>query len=116
MSLRSKAAIINFTLIGPPGSGKGTYGKMAASALKSTFLSAGDLLRNIVDPIVTLKDELSSMSTSSSLIGHQIRVFQEKGELISDELVEKIILDHLVSHNRRHDHVSTSTTGYILVS
>ena len=96
MNIPIQVSKINFTLIGPPGSGKGTYGKMAAAALKAMFLSTGDLLRK----------------------GGKVRSYQDRGELVPDALVEETVLDHLSQwHIQNQDSrgtISSSSVGYIL--
>jgi adenylate kinase len=72
MAWRLKTSIIS--LIGAPGSGKGTYGSMLASRIQnSTFLSVGDILREQSE----LKETLRS------------------GSLVDDSFVNEAIMQQL---------------------
>ena len=68
-------------LLGPPGAGKGTL----AAAIKEKFdmihLSTGDILR-------------AEMKSGSDL-GNEMKGFVDKGELVPDEVVTKIIANKL---------------------
>ncbi|MEW5895288.1 MAG: adenylate kinase [Candidatus Omnitrophota bacterium] len=68
-------------LLGPPGAGKGTL----AAAIKEKFgmlhLSTGDILR-------------AEMKSGSSL-GNEMKSFVDKGELVPDEVVTRIIANKL---------------------
>lgn len=79
----------NLTLIGAPGSGKGTYGKKLAKSLRAILLSVGDLLRDHVQRKTT--------------IGVEAAEAQQRGELVSDSVVAKAIFDHLKIHPREAD-------------
>lgn len=70
------ASIIS--LIGAPGSGKGTYGSLLASRiLKASFLSVGDILREQSDE----NEHLSSVMLS--------------GALVEDDLVTELVIQSL---------------------
>ena len=70
------ASIIS--LIGAPGSGKGTYGALLASRrLKASFLSVGDILREQSDE----NEHLSSVMLS--------------GALVEDDLVTELVIQSL---------------------
>ena len=76
MAQRFRTTIIS--LIGAPGSGKGTYGSMLAARMKNcTFLSVGDILR-----------EQSKKNTSMSKT-------LQSGALVDDGFVNDAILQHL---------------------
>ena len=66
---------------GPPGSGKGTQAEMTAKRLKLPAISTGDLLR------LELKKK--------SALGRQAKKYMDKGGLVPDELVERMILGRL---------------------
>jgi len=67
----------NIVLLGPPGSGKGTLGKQLSQKYEYELISTGDILR----------DE----KKSGSEIGKKINDILGKGNLVSDEIVNKII-------------------------
>jgi len=79
-------------LFGPPGSGKGTQAVLLAGALKIPHISTGDIFRQNV------KD--------GTELGKQVKQIMEAGQLVPDELVNRIVEDRLA----RPD----CTAGYIL--
>ena len=44
--------MVNIALLGPPGSGKGSYGRFLAQALKAKLVTASDVLRHSPDPLI----------------------------------------------------------------
>ena len=64
-------------LLGAPGSGKGTVGKMLAEKLKLAHISTGDLFRE-------------NLSNETEL-GKEAKVYMDKGELVPDELTLKML-------------------------
>jgi len=87
MASRLTTAIIS--LIGAPGSGKGTYGSMLASRIRnSTFLSVGDILRE------------HSEQNANSTIGRAMRETLRSGALADLSFVSDAVLERLkrISH------------------
>ena len=74
---------MNIVFFGPPGSGKGTQAKLIANDLNILHLSTGDILREKLDD----SDDLSS----------QLKKVMSSGNLVSDELLNKIISGKLKS-------------------
>lgn len=68
-------------LLGPPGSGKGTQGKLIAQKIKASHLSTGDLLRDI-------------LSNPEHTLYKDIQVINE-GKLVSDDIVNSVVKDGL---------------------
>jgi adenylate kinase len=68
-------------LFGPPGSGKGTQAVLLAGALKMPHISTGDIFRKNV------KD--------GTELGKQVKQIMDSGQLVPDELVNKIVADRL---------------------
>jgi adenylate kinase len=64
--------------LGPPGAGKGTQAKIISQELKITHISTGDILRSV------LKE--------NSPLAEKVRDFVEKGGLVPDEIVCKIVI------------------------
>uniref|UniRef100_A0A7C4YJ31 Adenylate kinase n=1 Tax=candidate division WOR-3 bacterium TaxID=2052148 RepID=A0A7C4YJ31_UNCW3 len=66
---------MKIALLGPPGSGKGTQGKMLAADLKIPYFSTGDAFRET-------KDE-------------DIKKYLKEGRLVPDDVVFKIVIDFI---------------------
>ena len=64
-------------LLGPPGAGKGTQARMLGEKINAPQISSGDLLREAV--------------RKSTALGLQAKAFMDKGALVPDELVLKMI-------------------------
>lgn len=64
-------------LLGAPGSGKGTVGKILAENLKLAHISTGDLFRE------NLKNETE--------LGKQVKKYMDNGELVPDEITVKML-------------------------
>lgn len=72
---------MNVVLLGPPGAGKGTQAKLVKEYLSCPHISTGDLLRDAV------KKELP--------IGKEAKSYMDKGELVPDEIVVRMVADRL---------------------
>jgi len=70
-------------LLGPPGSGKGTQGKILAEKFGLAHLSTGDLFRKILE------------NTEHPLYSHVLVV--KEGKLVSDEVVNLVVENGLKS-------------------
>lgn len=73
---------LNILIFGAPGSGKGTQSKMIASHFNLFHLSTGDLLRDIRDD-------------KSSQFYLLVKEKMSSGELVSDEIIQKIVSDKI---------------------
>lgn len=83
---------MRIVLLGPPGAGKGTQAVLICKRYGIPHISTGDILREQV--------------ASGSPLGKQVKSVLDAGELVSDELVMKVVEDRL----RRSDCVP----GYLL--
>ena len=83
---------MKIVFFGPPGSGKGTQAKLLAKELNIQHLSTGDILR----------DKLSDDDSLS----FKLKEIMSTGNLVSDDILNKIIADKLMSKE--------CTNGYIL--
>lgn len=95
----TKGKAANVCLIGKPGSGKGTYGKLLAETLRCPLIVIGDVLRNHVQ-----------LGTD---IGKEVAEFQKEGKLAGDAVVSKALLAHFEAEsvgNRNPD----SKFGFVL--
>ncbi len=72
---------MNLILLGPPGSGKGTQTQLIAQRCGLVHLSTGDMLRHA--------------SEAGTDIGWRAQQMMERGELVADEIVIKIISDRI---------------------
>jgi len=79
-------------LLGPPGSGKGTQGKLLSERLGVPAISTGDILRQAV------KD--------GSALGEKAQAIMARGELVPDDLIVNLIRERIA----RED----SVAGFIL--
>ncbi|HVN33487.1 MAG TPA: adenylate kinase [Thermoanaerobaculaceae bacterium] len=76
---------LDVVLLGPPGAGKGTQAKRIAAAFELLHVSTGDLLR----------DEVAKGST----LGQEAKEYMNRGELVPDAVVGKMLSKLL--HSRR---------------
>lgn len=72
---------MKIVLIGPPGSGKGTYATRLSQLLQVPHFSTGDLVREEVN--------------LETKLGRMIRSFVEKGELVPDEVINDLVKQRL---------------------
>tara|TARA_Y100001970_G_C14016952_1_gene741420 strand:- start:2 stop:565 length:564 start_codon:yes stop_codon:yes gene_type:complete len=79
---------VNIILFGPPGAGKGTQSKYLIQKLNSFQISTGDLLR----------DEIKNNSD----IGKAIIDDMNDGKFVSDEVVNKLIENHVNDPQKRN--------------
>ena len=82
-------------LLGAPGAGKGTQSKILMAAWKVPQISTGDILRELrKDPV-----------KGSTPLGQQVRWVMDAGKLVSDELVEHLVLDRLAQKDTMRGYV-----------
>ena len=74
---------MKIVFFGPPGSGKGTQAKLLAKELNLLHLSTGDILREKLNEADTLSIKLKQIMSS--------------GNLVSDDILNQIIADKLIS-------------------
>ena len=79
-------------LLGPPGVGKGTQGRLLADAEGIPLLSTGDILRGAV--------------REGTPLGRQAQDFMRAGELVPDQLIDDMMADRLAQ--------SDAARGFIL--
>lgn len=72
---------LNLVLFGPPGSGKGTQAKLLAERFSVPHISTGDTLAHEV--------------ASDSPLGHRVKPYLDRGELVPNELMSGILLRRL---------------------
>lgn len=84
---------MKIVLLGPPGAGKGTLANIIKEKLHIPHISTGDILR----------DEISKKSD----LGLEAKAYMDKGELVPDDLVIRLI-------EKRLSDPSIKTKGYML--
>jgi adenylate kinase len=72
---------LNLVLLGPPGAGKGTQAERLVSDFDLPYYATGDILRAAV------KEE--------SPLGKEAKDFMDKGELVPDDLICKVIMERV---------------------
>jgi len=72
---------MRLVLFGPPGAGKGTQAQRIAAAFGIPHISTGDMLRQAV--------------AAGSALGVQVKEILERGHLVPDELIGKVIADRI---------------------
>lgn len=78
--------------IGPQGSGKGTQAKILSEQLKIPHISTGDLLRNAIGEL-----------------GEELRTQMNSGNLISDELVIKLLEQRILKEDCKNGFILDGT-------
>ncbi len=76
---------MNVIIMGPPGSGKGTQGKLIADKYHILALSTGDILRETVK--------------KGSVLGLKAKAYMVRGELVPDEVVIGIVEERVRQWN-----------------
>jgi len=74
---------MRLVFLGPPGAGKGTQAKVISEKFNIPHISTGDILREAVK--------------NNSPVGRQAKGFMDKGELVPDDIVIKIVVERLRS-------------------
>ncbi|MFH1996635.1 MAG: adenylate kinase [Candidatus Omnitrophota bacterium] len=83
---------MRIVFLGPPGAGKGTQAALLSKKFSIPHVSSGDLLREAV--------------TEKSAIGLKAKGYMDRGELVPDEIITRIIIDRISRGDAK--------TGFIL--
>lgn len=83
------------SLIGPPGSGKSTQGKILSKRYDIPFISTGELLRKEV--------------TDETIIGKYIKPILEKGDLAPQWAVEKVLRNRIAQDDTKSGFILDGT-------
>jgi adenylate kinase len=79
--------LVRLVLLGPPGAGKGTQARSLAALWGIPQVSSGDLLRAVV--------------REDSDLGREAASYMDRGQLVPDELVLKLIAERLKNKDAR---------------
>jgi adenylate kinase len=82
---------VTILLLGPQGSGKGTQAQRIARDYGIPHIATGDIIRE-------LKDQ-------DSELGHEVKAVYDRGDLVSDELMIKLIEDRLAREDAQNGFV-----------
>ena len=74
---------MKIVLLGPPGSGKGTYASRLTTILGIPHISTGDIVR----------DEIKAQTE----LGKTIKKYSDKGELVPDKIITELLAKRLNS-------------------
>jgi adenylate kinase len=85
--------MLRVIMVSPPGAGKGTHGRWLTRQTGAAHISAGDLLRAEV--------------ARGSELGRQVAAYTQRGDLVPDELIFRILAPAVVAAARH-------TGGYVL--
>jgi adenylate kinase len=85
--------MVRVIMLSPPGAGKGTHSRWLTTHTGAAHISAGDLLRAEV--------------ARGSDLGRQVAAYTERGDLVPDELIFRILAPAVVAAAR-------DTGGYVL--
>jgi adenylate kinase len=85
--------MVRVIMLSPPGAGKGTHSKWLTLQTGAAHISAGDLLRAEV--------------ARGSDLGREVAMYTERGDLVPDELIFRILAPAVVAAAR-------DTGGYVL--
>lgn len=84
---------MNLVILGPPGSGKGTYASRLQLRLGMPAIATGDILREIVKEETTLSKKLKEYMSKGELVPDNIIVDVLKERLAKDDSKRGFILD-----------------------
>jgi adenylate kinase len=79
---------LDFVLLGPPGSGKGTQAAMLSEKYGIPAIATGDILRAQV--------------ASGTPLGRRVKAYLDRGELVPDPLVVDLIQHRLLDPDTQH--------------
>jgi adenylate kinase len=85
--------MVRVIMLSPPGAGKGTHSRWLTLQTGAAHISAGDMLRAEI--------------ASGSDLGRQVAAYTERGDLVPDELIFRILAPAVVAAARH-------TGGYVL--
>ena len=78
---------LNLILLGPPGAGKGTQAERIREDFDLAYVATGDMLREAV--------------AEGSELGTQAKVFMDAGDLVPDEIIIGVIIEHVQGEDAR---------------
>lgn len=86
--MRYALYVMRYVMFGPPGSGKGTQAKILSAKFNIPHISTGKIFRENIE--------------KQTVLGKKIEVAIKQGDLISDEITNKIIKKRLICKDCKH--------------
>jgi adenylate kinase len=80
---------LNFVILGPQGSGKGTQASALTERIGLTHLASGDVLR--------------AARASGTELGNEVKRYYDAGELVPDEITVRLLLEEMRSIPGEHN-------------
>lgn len=80
-------------MLGAPGSGKGTIGKILSEDMKLTHISTGDIFREQISKQTELGKKIESYISNGMLVPDEVTIETVKTRLSEDDVKEGAILD-----------------------
>ena len=80
-------------MLGKPGSGKGTVGKMLSDLLGIIHVSSGELFRNYIKRAGKIGEEIESYVASGKLVPDDLAIKLVEKRLLEDDCKKGVILD-----------------------
>lgn len=80
-------------MLGKPGSGKGTVGKMLSESLNIIHISSGELFRSYIKKAVDIGKEIESYVMKGNLVPDELAIKLVEKRLLEDDCKNGVILD-----------------------
>ena len=80
-------------MLGAPGSGKGTIGKILSNDMKLTHISTGDIFREQISKKTELGQQAESYITKGALVPDELTIKMVEARLSEDDVKDGAILD-----------------------
>lgn len=102
-------------MLGAPGAGKGTVGKVLAQEIGAHYIATGDVFRNIMNQETELAKEIKKSIEQGKLVPDElaIRIFEE--EILPNDLKQDMILDGYPRTQEQAKHLDKLLNKYNLL-
>ena len=101
-------------MLGAPGAGKGTVGKVLAQKIGANYIATGDVFRNIMKQETELGKEIKKCIEEGKLVPDElaIRIFEE--EILPNDINQDMILDGYPRTQEQAKHLDDLLSKYEL--